>query len=111
MLETDTYESNKESQLRQVTNSQSGLSKEYVDEIYQRQLWRVARNYTYTEHYDHTLYGLDADLDKAVARHQREAMMYNQGEFIEQLSCVMEFAFIECYLFTCKSLESLIMFR
>lgn len=90
--ETESSERNNKDQPRQVTNQRIGRDSEFVDETYQRHLWRLARNYTYTEHYDHTLYGLDADLDKAVARHQREAMMYNQGEFIERTSQVIGYA-------------------
>lgn len=46
-----------------------------------RVLWRAARNYQQTDHYDYSLYGNSAELDRAVAQHQRQAMLYNQGEF------------------------------
>lgn len=51
-------------------------------EDYGRILWRAARDYQQTDHYDYSLFGLNVHLDKAVARHQREAMLYNQGESI-----------------------------
>lgn len=47
-----------------------------------RILWRAARNHQQADHYDYSLFGLDAHLDKAVARHQRETMLYNQGKSI-----------------------------
>lgn len=50
------------------------------NENYERLVWRAARNYQQAEHYDYSLFGLDSDLDQAVGRHQREAMLYNQGK-------------------------------
>lgn len=43
-------------------------------------IWRAARDYQERAHYDRSLFGRNADLDRAVARHQRENMLYNQGK-------------------------------
>lgn len=48
----------------------------------ERAIRRAARNYQQTDHYDYSLFGLDVHLDRAVAQHQREAMLYNQGECV-----------------------------
>lgn len=49
---------------------------------YERALWQAARNYQQFDHYDHSLFGLDYNLDQAVGRHQREAMLYSQGKCV-----------------------------
>lgn len=54
-------------------------------EEYERQIWRAARNYRQSDHYDYSLFGSSSDLDQAVARHQREAMQYSQGESFQQI--------------------------
>lgn len=52
-----------------------------ADERLRRELWRAARDFRQSDYYDHSLFGLSLNLDQAVGRHQREAMLYNQGEF------------------------------
>lgn len=55
-------------------------------EDYKRVLWRAARNHQQQDHYDYSLFGLNVHLDKAVAQHQRETMLYNQGKSIARNS-------------------------
>lgn len=70
-----------ESNIKQVTLSNSSRRLLEANEEHERELWRAARNYHQLEHYDYSLFGLDPNLDQAVGLHQREAMLYNQGEF------------------------------
>lgn len=70
-----------ESHIKQVTLSDSSRRLLEANEEHERELWRAARNYHQLEHYDYSLFGLDPNLDQAVGLHQREAMLYNQGEF------------------------------
>lgn len=53
-----------------------------ADELLRRDLWRAARNYRQSDYYDYSLFGLNVNLDRAVGRHQHEAMLYNQGKSI-----------------------------
>lgn len=69
------------SHIKQATLSESSRRLLEANEEYERELWRAARNYQQLEHYDYSLFGLDPNLDQAVGLHQREAMLYNQGEF------------------------------
>jgi len=62
-------------------NPRSSAQKARGPVDYERILWRAARNYRQTDHYDYSLFGLDAHLDRAVAQHQRQAMEYNRGEW------------------------------
>lgn len=71
----------KDNEIKQATLSNSSRRLLEANEEYERELWRAARNYQQLEHYDYSLFGLDLNLDQAVGLHQREAMLYNQGEF------------------------------
>lgn len=67
-------------QIRQpLSNSSRQLLEANLD--YEREVRLSARNYRQSDHYDYSLFGLDHNLDQAVGRHQREAMLYNQGKF------------------------------
>lgn len=67
---------------RRPTQTLSNSSRKLLEdnEEFERKLWRAARDYQQLEHYDHSLFGLDPHLDRAVGLHQREAMLYSQGE-------------------------------
>lgn len=59
---------------------------ETANKDHELELWLAARNYRQSDHYDYSLFGLSSHLDQAVAQHQRQAMLYNQGESLLQFT-------------------------
>lgn len=73
----------RDQQRRASSTSFSESSRRLIEahEEYERQIWRAARDYRQSDHYDYSLFGSSSDLDLAVALHQREAMQYSRGKF------------------------------